>query len=54
MARSITIRNLDVKIWQSQKRVGTLFLGSIVIIYKQWEDANHKNKDLKAKIYHIT
>ena len=30
-----------------------LFLGSIPIIHEQLEDANNKNKDLKAKIYHI-
>ena len=30
-----------------------LLLGSIPIIYERSEDANNKNKDLKAKIYHI-
>ena len=49
----ITIINLDTKIRQSQKRPKMLFLGSISIIYKRLEDVNNKNKDLKAKIYHI-
>ena len=49
----ITIGNLDTKIWQSQKWPGTLLLGSILIIHKRSEDGNNKDKDLKAKIYHI-
>ncbi len=49
----ITIGNLDAKIWRSQKRSGTLFLGSIPIIHKRFKDANNKDKDLKAKIYHM-
>ena len=49
----ITIKNQDVKIRQSQKRPRTLFLGSIPIIYEWSEDANNKNKDLNAKIYHL-
>ena len=49
----ITIENLDAKTRQSQKRLGTLLLGSIPIIHKRLEDANNKDKDLKAKIYHM-
>ena len=49
----ITIRNLNAKTQQSQKRPGILLLGSISIIYKRLEDANNKNKNLKAKIYHM-
>ena len=49
----ITIRNLDAKIRQSQKRPEMLFLGSIYIIHERSENANNKNKDLKAKIYHM-
>ncbi len=49
----ITIGNLDAKTRESQKRPGTLLLGSISIIYEQFKDANNKDKDLKAKIYHI-
>ncbi len=50
----ITIENLDAKIWWSQKRPETLLLGFIPIIYEPSKDANNKDKDLKAKIYHIT
>ncbi len=50
----ITIGNLDAKTRRSQKRSGTLLLGSIPIIYERSEDANNQNKDLKAKIYHMT
>ena len=49
----ITIGNLDAKTRRSQKRPGTLLLGSIPIIHERSEDANNKNKDLKAKIYHM-
>ena len=49
----ITIGNLDVKIQQSQKWPRILLLGSIPTIYEQSKHANNKNKDLKAKIYHI-
>ncbi len=49
----ITIGNLDAKTRQSQKRLGTFLLGSIPIIYERSEDANNKDKDLKAKIYHM-
>ena len=49
----LTIENLDTKTRQSQKPPGTLLLGSIPIIYNQLKDTNDKNKDLKAKIYHM-
>ena len=49
----IIIENLDAKTWQSQKQLETLFLGFIPIIYERLEDANHKNKNIKAEIYHI-
>ena len=49
----IIIKILDAKTWQSRKQLGTLLLGSIPIIHKQSEDANNKDKDLKAKIYYI-
>ena len=49
----ITIGNLDAKTRQSQKRPGTLLLGSILIFHKRSEDTNNKDKDLKAKIYHM-
>lgn len=49
----ITIENLDVKTWQSQKWLKSLLFGSIFIFYKQLKNQNNKNKDLKTKIYHI-
>lgn len=49
----ITIRNLDAKRQASQKRPGTLLLGSIPIIHEWLEDVNNKDKDLKAKIYYM-
>ena len=49
----ITIENLDTKTRQSQKRPRMLLLGSILILYERSEDANNKDKDLKAKIYHM-
>ena len=49
----ITIKNLDTKIWQSQKRPRMLFLGSIFIIYEWSKDVNNKDNDLKAKIYYM-
>ncbi len=49
----ITIGNLDAKTRQFQKWPGTLLLGTIPIIHKWSKDANNKDKDLKAKIYHI-
>ncbi len=49
----ITIGNLDTKTRRSQKRSGTLLLGSIPIIHEWSKDVNNKHKDLKAKIYHM-
>ena len=49
----ITIKNLDRKTRQSQKRPEILLLGSILIIYEWSKDANNKNKNLKAKIYYM-
>lgn len=50
---NIRIRNLDVKIWQSQKWPKTLLLVFVSSIQEQLKDANNKIKDLKAKIFHI-
>lgn len=44
---------MDAKTQQFQKWPKTLLLDSIFIVHKWLEDANNKNKDLKAKIYHI-
>ena len=49
----IIIGNLNAKIRQSQKQPETLLLGSISIVHKRSEDGNNKDKDLKAKIYHM-
>ena len=49
----ITIENLDATTPRSQKRPEMLLLGSILFVHEWLEDANNKNKDLKAKIYHI-
>ena len=49
----IIIRNLNAKTRQSQKRLGTLLLSSILIIHERSKDANNKDKDVKAKIYHM-
>ncbi len=49
----ITIGNLDTKTRQSQKWSGILLLDYISIIHERSEDANNKDKDLKAKIYHM-
>ncbi len=49
----VTIGNLDVKIRQSQNRLGTFFLGSIPIVYERVEDSNNKDRDLKSKTYHL-
>ena len=49
----ITIGNLNAKTWQSQKRPRTLLLSFISIIHKRSKDVNNKDKDLKAKIYHM-
>ena len=49
----ITIENLDAKTWHTQKWPGTLLLGFIPIIHERLENANNKDKDLKAKIYYM-
>ena len=49
----ISIENLNAKIRRSQKRPKTLLLSSIPIIYERSEDANNKDKNLKAKIYNM-
>ena len=49
----IIIGNVDAKTRRSQKQLRTLLLGFIHIIHKRSENANNKNKDLKAKIYHM-
>ena len=43
----------ECKYMPLSKTAKILLLGSILIIYKQSEDANYKNKNLKAKIYHM-
>ena len=50
----ITIGNLDVKTRRSQKRPGTFFLGSIFIVHERSDDANNKENNLNAKIYHMS
>ena len=49
----ITIDNLGAKMCQRQNLSNTLLLGFIPIVYKQLKNLNNKNKDLKAKIYHL-
>ena len=49
----ITIENLNAKTRQSQKGPGILLLVSISIIHERLEDTNNKDKNLKAKIYHM-
>lgn len=49
----ITIKILDAIIQQFRKCPRMLLVGSIPIIHKGLEDANNKDKDRKAKIYHI-
>lgn len=49
----ISIGNLDSKTRHYQTWSGVLLLGSISIIHKWSEDGNNKNKNLKAKIYHL-
>lgn len=48
-----TISNLDLKTQRSQTRPNILLLGFISIIYKRSKDEDNKNKNLKAKIYHL-
>ena len=49
----VTIGNLDTKTCRSQNRPGTLLLGSIPIVHERTEDSNNKDRDLKAKTYHL-
>ncbi len=49
----ITIGNLDAKTNWSQNRPETLLLGLIPIVYKQAENSNNKDRDLKSKTYHL-
>ena len=49
----VTIDNLDAKTRWSLDKLSILFLGYIPIVYKQLKDLNNKNRDLKAKIYHL-
>ena len=49
----VIIGNLDAKMRQSQNRPDILLLSSIPIVYKQLKDSNNKDRDLKAKIYHL-
>lgn len=49
----IKIGNLDLKTWHSQIWVDILFLGSISIVHKWLKDGDNKDKDLKAKTYHL-
>jgi Plavaka transposase len=49
----VTIDNLDAKTCRSQNRPGTLLLSSIPIVHKRAEDSNNKDRDLKAKTYHL-
>ncbi len=49
----ITIENLDSKTWCSQTWPSTPLFGSILVVYEWSEDEDNKDKDLKAKIYHL-
>lgn len=49
----IIISNLDLKTRYRETWLSTLLLQSISVIHKQSEDTDNKNKDLKAKIYHL-
>ncbi len=49
----ITIRNLDAKTWRNQTRLDTLLLSSIPVVHERSDDGDNKDKDLKAKIYHL-
>lgn len=39
----ITIGKLNLKTWQSQIFLGTLFLSSILIVYKHLKDKDNKD-----------
>ena len=49
----IIVKNLNSKTWRSQNRSSTPLLGSIPIVYERLEEGDNKDKDLKAKIYHL-
>ena len=49
----VTIGNLDAKTCRSQNRPATLLLGSIPNVHERAKDSNNKDRDLKAKIYHL-
>ena len=51
---NITIRHLDLKAYQSPKRLKMLSLDSISIFHERSENVNSNNKNLKANIYHMT
>ena len=49
----VTIGNLDAKTHCSQNWPRILSLGLIPIVYERAEDLNNKDRDLKAKTYHL-
>ncbi len=49
----IMIGNLDAKARRNQTRPGTLLPDSIPVVHERSEDRDKKDKDLKAKIYHL-
>lgn len=49
----VTINNLDTKMLRSQYYLNILLLDSISIVYERMEDLNNKDKDLKARVYHL-
>lgn len=49
----VTIDNLNTKIYQSQNWLAILYLVSIHIIYKQTEDLNNQDGDLKTETSHL-
>lgn len=49
----ITIGNLNSKTWQIQTHLATLLLRFIPIVYEFSKDKKNKERDLKAKIYHL-
>lgn len=50
---NIIIKNLDLKTQYSQTCSDILLLGSILVVYEWSDNGKNKNKDLKAKIYHL-
>lgn len=49
----VIINNLDTKMLRSQYYLNILLLDSISIVYERIEDLNNKDKDLKARVYHL-